>query len=197
MVQITSSLPSEGKTSFAVSLATSLAVDGYKTLLIDLDLRHPSVGREIDLGNATCLVEYLQGEQSIEHVMMREQEAGFHVLGVRSPTEHPGRLIESTRLRKLFEALRQIYDYIIVDSTPALGLSDSKTTIALVDVALFIVHWDKTPFDSAADAVRELRQCKANLAGAVVTQVDLARHARYGYGGGDSHYGQYKNYYSN
>ena len=195
VIQVTSALPSEGKTSFAVSLAAAIALDGRKVLLIDLDLRRPSVGREIDFGQATCLLDFLSGKNRIGEVVIHDRDAGFHVLGVRSPAENPGRMIESKAMVGLFRGLRKHYEFIIIDSAPILGLSDSKIVSRYADAVVFVVKWGETPVANAVEAVQGLRACRANVVGSVMTQVDLVKQRRYGYEGGYVYDRKYGGYY--
>ena len=197
VIQITSSVPGEGKTTFAVSLATSLVQQGHKTVLIDLDMRHPSVKRELDIAKAGKLIPYMMGEVDIEGAIQHDPGLGLDVIGVDATPPNPPRLLGSQRMRDLMTELRARYDYVVIDSTPVLGVSDSKAAMELADTVLFVVRWEHTTLDTAADAVKELRAVGADVSGVVITQVDVDQHARYGYGGIDGYYSKYKKYYTN
>jgi capsular exopolysaccharide synthesis family protein len=197
VIQITSSVPVEGKTVFATSLATLLAHSGHRTLLLDLDLRHPSVQREIDVPREGALTDYVLGNIDRSELVDRDEESGLDVIAVRRSPQNPTAILNSQRLRNLMDSLRREYDYIVVDSTPVLGVSDSKVTAELADAVLFVVRWEQTTHDIAFDALRELTELKINVSGVVLTQVDVSRQAQYGYGGIDGYYHKYRKYYQN
>ena len=197
VIQVSSSVPAEGKTTLSVSLAAALALDGRKVLLLDCDMRHPSVRREIELAGRGCLVSYLTGDCDFNDALKREETGQFDVIDVRRTPPNPSRLLASKRMADLLAKLRETYDYVIVDGPPVLGVSDSKVIMEFVDSVLYVVRWEKTTLDTASDAVKEMRNCGADIVGAVVTQVDIARHAQYGYGGIDGYYNKYRKYYAN
>jgi len=194
VIQITSAIPGEGKTTFAASLATLLAKSGQQTVLIDLDLHHPSVARELGLEVEHCLVDYMLGDAALEDVI-HTTEFGLAVLPVRRQTADPSVLVGSERLKQLLATMRERFDYVVVDSPPLLLVTDPKTTSAQVDASVLLVRWQETPADKAANALRELDAVAARVAGAVLAQVDVKRQAQYGYAGVGSYYGDYKKYY--
>lgn len=194
VIQVTSAIPGEGKTTFAVSLATLLARSGQQTVLIDLDLHHPSVARELGLEVEHCLVDYMLGDATLEDVI-HATDFDLAVLPVRRQTPDPSVLVSSQRLRQLLDTMRERFDYVVVDSPPLLLVTDPKTTSALVDASVLLVRWQETPVDKAANALRELDAVAARVAGAVLAQVDVKRQAQYGYAGVGSYYGDYKKYY--
>lgn len=198
VIQITSSLPQEGKTTFAVSLASLLAIDGRRTILLDLDLRHPSVGREIVLDDCISADSFLRGDMKFDPTLIqRDKKSGCYILGVKSAVNDPSRLLRSDALDHLLKALRAEYDQIIIDGPPSLGLSDSKALISHSDLLVFVVQWNKTSIENAVDAIEELKGCKANIAGAILTQVDFNKQKRYSYHGLDNYYGKHEDYYNN
>jgi succinoglycan biosynthesis transport protein ExoP len=197
VIQVTSSVPAEGKTTLTISLATALAQAGHKVVLVDLDIRHPSVGRELGTRALGRLVEYMAGDAAAEELIYPVPELGIDVISVDRQSANPGAIIASQRMKELFASLRERYDYVVVDSTPVLGVTDSKLTAELVDAVLFVVRWEKTTKDVAEDALKQLVEHRVPVAGCVITQVDVKKHARYGYGGVDHYYSKYHKYYVN
>lgn len=194
VIQITSSLPGEGKTTFSTSLATLLAKSGRNTLLIDLDLHHPSVARELGIEADRCLVDYMLGDASAEEIIFAS-DFGLSVIPVRRSAPDPSVLIGSQRMRQLLDQMRRRFDYVIVDSPPLLLVTDPKMTSELVDATILLVRWQETQADKAANALRELDAVNAKVAGAVLSQVDVKRQEQYGYAGVGSYYSNYRKYY--
>ncbi len=197
VIQITSAVPGEGKTTFAVSLAASLAQSGMRVLLFDLDLRRPTVGREIPLGEGGAFARFVAGEQQSDEAVQRDPESGIEVISFQHSRLNPTRLLQSQRMAALIGLLRASYDCVILDGPPLLGVSDSKLMTALADAVVFVVRWEETTLDLVEDAVRQLEAAHARIGGAVITQVDVERHAQYGYGGIDSYFSKYRDYYAN
>ena len=194
---VTSSLPEEGKTALVISLATLAARSNKKVLIIDLDLRHPSVHRELGWQVSAGIVEYMSNERSLEEVIHHDLETGLHFLPVKTQTTNPTDLIESERMRQLLDVCRASYDYVIIDSPPVASVADTKVAAQLVDKVAFVVQWGKTVESAARDSLQSLREAGIEPAGAVLTQIDLRKHAQYGYGDIGQYYTRSKRYYVN
>ena len=165
--------------------------------MLDLDLRHPSVRREINAGDTLQLIRYIDGAAAIEDLICRDDETGLDIMAPLQMPVNPAKLLASPRLSELIEDARRRYDFVIVDSAPVLGVSDSLVVGKLVDHLLMVVHWAKTPVDSVHDALNALSGARLPVGGVVLAQVDINRHAKYGYGGIDGHYKTYAKYYQN
>lgn len=189
---VTSALPGEGKTTVSANLAGSLSrVEGLRILLIDFDLRHPSLhtifGVSADLQPESPLREDAPWQQSVCQVNRRlDVLFGFH------PLEEPDRLLQSSRLEKLVEEAKSEYDVVIFDSAPLLAVADTQSLVPLVDCALFVVNADKTPISAAKEALLMLHDKVAGCIVNSVTQLKSEgyyRNAGYGYGYGSSRVG--------
>jgi polysaccharide biosynthesis transport protein len=197
VVLVTSSLPQEGKTTFAVSLATFAARSHKRVLIIDLDLRHPSVHRELGWQVSGGLVEYMAGERTLEEVIHHDLETGLHFLPIKGQTTNPTDLLDSQKMRLLVESLRDSYDYIVFDSAPLASVTDTRVAARLADKLIFCVRWGQTMVGAAEESVQNLRDAGIEPAGAVLTMVDMKKHAQYGYGDIGQYYTQSQKYYVN
>jgi polysaccharide biosynthesis transport protein len=198
VILITSSLPGEGKTTLAMSLAVSAAGSGHKTVIVDLDLRRPRVAKMLDWESGSPgLVEYMAGQASLDDVIRTDpNQPKLDLIPIRRLAANPTDLLASRKMTALLDELRERYELIILDSAPILGISDTKIAARLADAVLFAVRWGKTKEEVALSGLEGLFESHANVAGAVLTQVNLRRHARYGFGDAAQYYGKYKRYYT-
>jgi len=198
VILVTSSVPSEGKTSVSVSLGRLAAKSGQRVILVDADLRHPSVGlqfspRAPDAG----LVEVLAGKRELGHVLHRDPISPLEFVPVSIPPSNPADLLASLAMKKLIEVLRHHYDLVIIDAAPVLPVADTRLLARLADKVVYVVKWDSTPREAVMSGVRLMRDANADIAGVVLNQADMRRHALYGYGYTTYGYGnKYTRYYA-
>lgn len=193
---VTSALPGEGKTTLAVSLATAMAQRGRRTVIVELDLRRPSVARQLGLGRHASVVEFIEGRSSLDEVVQATgRKHRLDVIAVHREAENPGQLLDSPRLLTLIQLLRQRYDYIVLDAPPSLGIGDVAAIAPAADAALFVARWGSTSSAAARLGVSALVNAGVTVVGCALTQVDLARHARYGYEDAGEYYASYRRYY--
>ena len=193
---VTSSLPEEGKTTLAVSLAISMAQMGARVLLVDGDFRHPGIHRELGLRPRLGVVELVQGEAELEEAVARERAVGLDVLPMAKIAVNPGALINGRDFPERLRELRERYDLIVIDSAPVLGMPESRLLATMADQVVLAVRWGSTGRNTAKHTVRELLDTGARIAGVVLTRVNVRQHARAGYGDAALSYTKYGRYYS-
>jgi polysaccharide biosynthesis transport protein len=195
VVLVTSTLPGEGKTTLTLCLAASVARSGRKVIVVDVDLRNPTIGREIGQPFGPGLVEFLIGEASADQVIhTADFQTNLHFIPVKSLTPGPVDLLESRQMVTLLAGLRVRYDNVFLDGPPAL-VTDTRAAALLADTILYAVQWNKTKAEIVSHGMEALAGSHVSVTGLVLTQVDVARHARYGYGDLPSYHKKYKKYY--
>jgi succinoglycan biosynthesis transport protein ExoP len=196
IVLITSSLPGEGKTVFAASLARSVARSGGRALLVDCDLRRPGVAGLLGVEAEPGLLGIFAENAEQDALIRVDQLSGMHYLPTPSGTANPQDLLGSQQMRAFLERMRSRYDVIVIDAPPVLAVSDPIILSHVVDTTMYLVRWEKTPRAIVQGAMKLLRANGGHLAGIVLSRVNAKRHATYGYGDHAYYYGRYSEYYA-
>jgi len=181
-VLVTSSVPGEGKTFVATNLAQSIVRQPDKrVLIIDADLRAPRLHIALGAPIGPGLTDYLRGEADEYAVIQHGPEANLCFLPSGRPVSNPSELLSSNRMKKLLDLVTPVFDWVILDSPPALPIHDANILADLCDGALFVVRAGETRYEIAEKGVLEFRG--KNLLGVVLNQVDQNE----GYGGYDGY----------
>lgn len=178
-IMVTSALPAEGKSQTAISIAKSLALAGRKTLLIDCDLRRPSVHKALSVDLKSGLSDYLSGNgvvKSLSEILIKDSGTDLAVvLGLRGARSATDFLFESKRFSALLESAREIFDYVVIDTSPILPVVDPRILVRHVDAVLMVVKWASTSQRDVFAAVRDLE--RVNSRGvpifAILNQADV------------------------
>lgn len=187
VVLVTSSIPGEGKTAFCLSLARSLAADHHKVLLIDSDLRRPSVAKALGARSGNHLAELVAGTADLHQVVQVDPKSGAHYIIAVDDGSHPQDLLNSDRMGMLIEGARLEYDIVIIDAPPILMVADAAIVARWADHCLFLLRWGSTARDHVTHALRRLELYKVAVAGIVMSHVNTRRHAQYA--AGEGYYG--------
>lgn len=172
-IMVTSGQKGDGKSTVAVNLATSFAQASVKTLIIDADLRIPSMHKFFDLDrNTPGLVDYLSGEIDYTEAIIESPIPSLHVLLAGHHTRTPGELLSSRQMVELIELLAVEYDQIIIDTPPVCYVADALLLSKLVDAVALVVRSNKTPRPIAEFAFSRLKQVHAPILGTVLNAVN-------------------------
>lgn len=196
-VMITSSLPCEGKSTVCAAFGKIAALAGTKTLLIDADLRRPSLAKMFpNLDKEIKLEDLLQAEIPLEQAIAVDAESGLHVLTAHGKTPLTAQLLGSKRMQSLLAQMEQKFDLILFDTSPILGISDSWHMASKIDALIYLIHWAETPRETVRTALRQLDVLGIRPSGIVLSMVNMRQQKKYGYGGYGYYYKKYQHYYN-
>lgn len=201
MLLVTSTLPGEGKTTISHNLAVSLAQSGHSVILVDGDLRNQSIKSRFDITEESRGLADLVGlpEWDLEGALF--QAPGVETLKILAgdvSIDSPMNLINSPQMGQLFQQLRTMADFVIVDAPPTGILADAATLARYADQVLYVVRHDVVPCYRIVDNIQSLVRKNIKLMGYVINGKPISGLSRYGYGYGfnyGSHYGYGKNSY--
>lgn len=193
---ICSALPNEGKTTTAFSLARSAALSGKKVLLVDCDLRRQASSRQVEGKIEYGLLEMLRGQATMEQAITKDSASGAFLLPQRATGEQDYDMIASSEMKTLIDRLKTQFDLVILDTAPILAIADSRAIASMADATLMAVRWRKTPTQAVQMALDQLKLAEANVAGIVLTLVDVKAQMRAGAGDEMRYYKSYAQYYN-
>lgn len=170
---ITSAASAEGKSVTATNLATSFTRQGKRVLLVDSDLRRPSLHERLGAPLSPGLAELLVGKARLETVVRETAVPGLFLLPAGDSRSEAVDLLDVGRVRTLLDSLRQQYDLVVLDSPPALGAADTQVLAAAADGVLVVVGAGTTSRQDLGRLRQVMAFVRANLVGAVVNRVDL------------------------
>ncbi|HEX9789296.1 MAG TPA: polysaccharide biosynthesis tyrosine autokinase [Kiloniellales bacterium] len=196
VILLTSAMPNEGKTSTAVALGRLQAQVGQKVVIVDCDVRRPSIHTALNLMPGPGLVQCLLGETAVEDVLCQDPLTGLYVLQAGGTPPNPPDLFDSIPMQKLLTTLARKYDLVILDSAPLLAVSDTLFLARLADKTVMIVRWVRTRRETAKLALNKLIDAKSDVAGVVLSMVDVKGHAQYGFSDSGAYHGKLTKYYS-
>ena len=183
VVMFTSALPSEGKSTIASNLALHAANTGEKVLLIDMDLRHPALTDIYAEDSEIGIVELVMGEARISEVVRTEKETKLRFIPAsRSDLiNHTSEILGSEKIRDFLAQARNVFDLIVIDSSPLLPVTDGRALLGAVDAAVMVVCWERTSRDAVRTCLRQTFGLEEKLVGAVLSQVDSEKVRYYDY----------------
>src|SRR5579863_2191438 len=182
-ILISSAIPAEGKTVVSTNLAYAIVRQrGCRVLLVDADLRSPRVHTLLGTSVAPGLADYLQNTANEFEITQRSNETGLCFIAAGNHVTHPSELISSDRMKEFLERVRPMFDWILIDSPPALPVADASVMGGLVDGVLLVVRANSTPAAASQKACKELRD--AHIIGVVLNTSEESSNYNSYYSGG-------------
>lgn len=179
---VTSAQPAEGKTTVACNLAISLAQLGHRVLLVDADLRVPSLHKLFGISGSLGLVSYLTGQEDWRTAVRPSGSLGLDVLVCGPVPPNPSELLSSQSMGALIRSAIAEYKFVILDSSPMLALADSRILAPLVNGVLLVAQCGITSREHLQHAQSGIRGVDGNLIGVVLNNVDIRTNGYYNYG---------------
>jgi succinoglycan biosynthesis transport protein ExoP len=196
VIGVTSSLPDEGKSTIAASLALVMAQIGLRVILVDCDLRNPSLSRKLAFHAEHGFPDVIAGRAKLQDALWADKSTGLAFL----PTPmHNGftfcsEFLGSDATKKFFEHLQSKYDYVVVDLPPLIPVADTRATSGFVGRYICVIEWNRTSSDAVKEAFRGANSISENLLGIVLNKVDVNNFTKY-YAIPESYY--QRKYYQN
>ena len=183
---VTSTQPGEGKSTTAGNTALSLAMDGKKVLLIDCDLRKPSIHKKFKLSNIAGLSEVILGRAKLQE-SIQNYNSILDILTSGKIPPNPSEMLGSENMKRLLTELKEHYDYIILDAPPVLAVTDAQILGTKADGVIFVVMAGRAKKEQIIQAKSQLDKVKAQIVGTVLNAVDTkdSKNQYYYYYGND------------
>lgn len=193
-LMVTSAQPGEGKSTTALALATTIGRTGKRVLLIDADMRSPSVHKLIEIDNTRGLSNILAGEDNLVALIRETGIKGVSALPAGPTPPSAAELLSSDRLQLVLSMLQKHFDLLVIDAPPVIGLADAPLIGQAVEGCVFVIEAEHVAVRTIRSALQRLTASRNHVFGAVVTKVDYESHGYgYGYGHGQGYgykYGQ-------
>ncbi|MCK1707683.1 MULTISPECIES: polysaccharide biosynthesis tyrosine autokinase [unclassified Bradyrhizobium] len=188
VLAVTSTLPNEGKSTLSTNLAQLIAHSGARVILVDSDLRNPSLSRALVPNAKVGLVDVVAQKAQLEDALIIDPETKLSILptGTTSKLLHTNEILASKAMHALITQLRSKFDYVVLDMPPMAPVVDVRVTSTFVDSYVFVVEWGKTKMDVVKHNLRGSPEIQDKLLGVVLNKADTKMLARY-----ESYHGRY------
>ena len=181
VIGFTSAIPNEGKSTVALALGQLIARNGASVVVVDCDLRNPSLTRSVAPNAASGVVELAYGGTSLEDVTWKDQStqmAFVPAIANTGPPDPPS-VFSSAELRRVFDELRKQYEFVVVDLSPLAGVIDVCATTDLIDAYVLVIEWGHTTVDAVQHILRAAPNVSESILGAVLNKADIKSLASY------------------
>lgn len=191
VIAITSCTPNEGKSTVSINLAMSLADSGKKVLFIDADLRKSVLTGKTEVeGEIKGLSHLLSHQETIDNVIYSTNIPRFYIIYAGTVPPNPAELLGGNYFKKLLEAVRKIYDYVIIDTPPLGSVIDGAVIADACDGSILVIESGAVSYRFAQEVKEQMERCNCPILGVILNKVDMSRQGYYGkyYG---KYYGEY------
>ena len=190
VIVVTSSIPGEGKSTTAIVIARIKALKGHKTIIVDADIRKPTVHKSLNCRSSSGLANVIEGKCELADAIVSDKESSLEILPAGQASSDALSLVESSAMSSILEELSSQYDYVIVDSPPIAVAPDACIFSKEADTTILAVRYSTTPANAVKYALRVLKRNGGHITGTVLTMVEASRslNRKYGYFG---YYGNY------
>jgi succinoglycan biosynthesis transport protein ExoP len=185
VIGFTSTMPNEGKSTIAASLAQLIAHGGTSTILVDCDLRNPSLTRLLAPEATSGFFDLISGDMRLSDVVLHDESTGLQFLpqSMKTRFAHTHEALASQSTIQLFDELRNQYEYVLVDCAPLMPVVDAVATTLFIDSYVYVIEWGQTRFEVVHDAFKGAGGVYEKLLGAILNKVEIKTLGRYdGYG---------------
>ena len=179
IICITSSKKDEGKTTVLSNLGVSFAKIDKKVLLIDADLRNPSISKMFDTSNSQGLMDILLGKRNIQDCVKKTKQENLYILTGGTIPPNPAEVLSSKKMSEFIESIKDEYDYIFIDSPPVGVVSDASIISAYSDGVIFVVGANEVDSNLAKIAKERLDSVKANIVGVILNKFKTDTNSEY------------------
>ena len=195
LIMLTSTLPKEGKTTCSLLLAQNAAGLGKKVLLIECDLRRRTFRTYFPDAPKLGMMSILSGDKTWEEVVHHDTRTGLDVIMGEETKVNAADVFHSQRFQEFLAEARRRYDFVVIDTPPVMAVPDSRVIAPMVDAVIYCVRWNSTNKDLVRAGLQQFSQIKVSVSGLALTQINLKKMARYGYGGYNYYYYKSSNRY--
>ena len=193
VVVVSSANPGEGKTTTTANLASALALNGAKVLVIDGDLRRPTIHKHLNIPKSPGLSDLIVGRSQASTVIQTSRYRGLHIIPCGYVAPNPAELLGSSAMSEIVAALKKLYDWVLIDSPPILAMADTPILCRVADGLIIVVAAEATSRPALQRAVDQVASVGGKVIGAVLNKVDLQRNSYYY----SHYYGEYyRSYYT-
>jgi polysaccharide biosynthesis transport protein len=194
VIGVTSTVAAEGKTTVSSNLAELLARAGKRVILLDGDLRNPSLTRALAANAKAGLLQVISGQATLDDAIYMDEETGLRFLPVVTSARavYADEVLGSDRFKSFIDRLREDYDYILIDFSPIAPIVDVRASAEVVDSYIYVIEWGQTQISFVKHQIARFPALYDRLLGVVLNKADVRVRARYeSYYYGKKYYGQY------
>ncbi len=195
IVAITAARPAEAKTTTAVALGRSSAMNGERVLVLDCDVRQPSFGRLMRAEHSRGIVDYLLGQASLDEIIRRDRLTAMDYIPAGTSKANSLGLFMSDAMTQCLDRLRRDYDLVLLDAPPVFAMTDARIISRIADATLLCVRWRETPRSVVSRSLDLLDEADARVIGVSLTRVDPRAHVRSGHSDAEVYHPRYGGYY--